>query len=196
MKMAKMSTQRFAPRKVTPSLICSTVAVSSVLSGSALKYRLAICQISFREEFIGLFFLGWHRRGRVAAPHDWSTSLARPVLLLCFLANIRLFLSFATSKKRKELRPVGSLLSLGHIIEFLFSSSHDDGFALNALFSKKNAPILFPLPMPRSGRRCRDKFTCKTGVDFLLHFSPSPRKKTCLVRKTCDAAAGEGEGGR
>ena len=63
-------------------------------------------------------------------------------------------------------------------------------------FPKKNAPILFPLPMPRSGRRCRDKFTCKTGVDFLLHFSPSPRKKTCLVRKTCDAAAGEGEGGR
>ena len=44
MKIAKMSTQRFAPRKVTPSLICSTMAVSSVLSGKALKNRLAIRQ--------------------------------------------------------------------------------------------------------------------------------------------------------
>ena len=40
MKMAKMSTHRLAPLKLTPLLICATIWCSSSLSGMILKYTL------------------------------------------------------------------------------------------------------------------------------------------------------------
>ena len=44
MKIAKISTQRFAPWKVTPLLICLINSVSFSLSGNALKYPLMFFQ--------------------------------------------------------------------------------------------------------------------------------------------------------
>ena len=44
MKTAKISTQRFAPWKVTPLLICLIISVSFSLSGNALKYPLMFFQ--------------------------------------------------------------------------------------------------------------------------------------------------------
>ena len=38
MNMAKISTHRLAPLKVTPPVICSTISFSSSLSGMMLKY--------------------------------------------------------------------------------------------------------------------------------------------------------------
>ena len=59
MNIAKISTHRLAPLKLTPLLICSTISCSSSLSGIMLKYTFALLIASVSVMVVGIMMLVW-----------------------------------------------------------------------------------------------------------------------------------------
>ena len=69
MNMAKISTHRLAPLKLTPLLICSTISCSSSLSGIMLKYTFALLIASVSVMVVGIMMLVW--QGLSCKPLLW-----------------------------------------------------------------------------------------------------------------------------